>query len=111
MEDPRGSFFCECVLEGALKTQVGKEGGEGGWGGVAGTAEGGSRLRLPVLRSPPAPVDPLRLTGGFCPSRLSGGMALVGEGLVEVVLLALCLERARQFIKAFGERGGNLHVT
>lgn len=65
----------------------------------------------PSSAPPPAPVDPLRLTGGFCPSRLSGGMALVGEGLVEVVLLALCLERARQFIKAFGERGGNLHVT
>lgn len=32
-------------------------------------------------------------------------------GVVEVVLLALSLERARQFVKAFGERGGNLHVT
>lgn len=33
------------------------------------------------------------------------------RGCSEVVLWALSLERACQFIKAFGERGGNLHVT
>lgn len=76
----------------------------GGWR-VPGAAEGGSSFRFPPSAPP---VDPLRLTGGFF---LSSQERDGGEGIVEVVLLALSLERARQFIKAFGERGGNLHVT
>ena len=79
---------------------------------MAGAAEGGS---LFCGSHPLIPLwtrrNPLRLTGGSSPSRLRRGMGLVGEGLVEVVLLALSLERACQFVKAFGERGGNLHVT
>lgn len=72
--------------------------------GVAGAAEGGSMFQFPPS-APPA--DPLRLTGGLLLSSEERGWRMV----VEVVLLALSLERAREFVKAFGERGGNLHVT
>lgn len=83
---------------------------------VSGVAEGGgSRFWfLPALCFPPCkpPAGPLRLTGGFLLSSVARDEDVVGVwGFVEVVLLALSLERARQFIKAFGERGGNLHVT
>ena len=111
---PRGSFFffllCVCGLredgEGGVWTQVGEEGGEG-WEGVEGLCSG-SR---PLL-SPPPPADSLRLTGCFLLSsqERAGGGWLRGF-FREVILLALSLERARQFVKAFGERGGNLHVT
>lgn len=46
------------------------------------------------------------------PPVVSGeGTGWQGGGAVEVGLLALSLERARQFVKAFGKRGGDLHVT
>lgn len=70
-------------------------------------AEGGFFVPLPTLCSPPA--DPLRLTGGLLLSSQERD-GWVGGGS-EVVLLPSSLERARQFVKAFGERGGNLHVT
>lgn len=42
---------------------------------------------------------------------VQGAPEEAGGSRGRVVLLALGLERARQFIKAFGERGGNLHVA
>lgn len=82
--------------------------------------EGGGVLRVPDLAEggplfliPPSapPADPLRLTGGFLLSFQEAGGRWWGERVLEAVLRASSLERACQFIKAFGERGGNLHVT
>lgn len=73
---------------------------------------GGSR---PLLLRPPTPTPWTRygslVASSSPPRRGMGGGGVSEGGFVEVVLLALSLERARQFIKAFGERGGNLHVT
>lgn len=110
---PRGSFFFVCVDRGGrgfehrLARKEMRDGGRGG-SSVPGTAEGGSLLWFPPSAPPAAP---LRLTGGFSPLVSGEGLGWCGEGVVEVVLLALSLERASQFIKAFGERGRNLHVT
>lgn len=74
----------------------------------------GRRGRRRVFDPVPALCSPLRTCYGSpvasSPS-LSPERDGVRVGVVEVVLLALSLERARQFVKAFGERGGNLHVT
>lgn len=64
----------------------------------------GSRPLLPLQPRYGSPV-------AFPPLVSGEGLGWCGEGVVEVVLLALSLERASQFIKAFGERGRNLHVT
>lgn len=85
--------------------------------GVEGVRRGRRRVSVPVPARPPLhpplhPAGPLRLTGGFLHSFEARDEDVVGcGGFVEVVLLALSLERARQFVKAFGERGGDLHVT
>lgn len=68
---------------------------------MRGAAEGGSSFRF--LRSP---LQTRYDSSAASSSRLR-------RGGVEVILFfsALSLKRARQFVKAFGERGGNLHVT
>lgn len=71
-----------------------------------GLARGLLLFRVPALRSPCRPAT----AHWWFPPLGSGGGEVCG-GVVELVLLALSLESARQFIKAFGERGGNLHVT
>lgn len=81
-------------------------GGDGGVGGAAGTAEVGSFPGSSRFL-PSAPLQ----TRYSSPVAFTSHLKKRVEGLVEVVLLALSLERARQFVKAFGERGGNLHVT
>lgn len=101
-------FACVEMEGGGCETQVQQGGGAWfGAGGPADVAEGGFFVPLPTLCSPPA--DPLRLTGGLLLSSQERD-GWVGGGS-EVVLLPSSLERARQFVKAFGERGGNLHVT
>lgn len=77
---------------------------EVGWG-VEGARRGGRRVSVLV----PAPLRTRYGSPVAFSSRLRRGTGR--GGFVEVVLLALSLERARQFVKAFGERGGNLHVT
>lgn len=49
---------------------------------------------------------PLPFREGF---RVGGGVG--GGGGLQLVLWASSLERARQFVKAFGESGGDLHVA
>lgn len=75
---------------------------------VPGSAEGGF-----LFLSPPS-VPPCRPATAhwWLPPLISGEeWGRLDSEIEEVVLLALSLERACQFIKAFGERGGNLHVT
>ena len=72
---------------------------------MPGTAEGGS---LFVFLPSAPPADPLRLTGGSSSLSFGEGRGGLGERLS---FWALSLERACQFIKAFGERSRNLHVT
>lgn len=122
---PHGSFFvffsppfvCVCVCmcgDGGrvCETQV-QQGGEGrglGRGGRQTWQKEGS-----LFRFPPSAL-PLRTRYGSpvaCSSRHRRGTggSVGDQRVVEVVLLPSSLERARQFVKAFGERGRNLHVT
>lgn len=122
---PHGSFLfffsplCVCVWlrvwrlrRAGCETQV-RRGGDGrglGRGGRQTWQKEGS-----LFRFPPSAL-PLQTRYGSlaaCSSRHRRGTggSVGGQRVVEVVLLASSLERARQFVKAFGERGGNLHVT
>lgn len=111
--------LCVCVfacveMEGrGCETQV-QQGGEG-----RGLGRGGGRQTWQkedsLFRFPPSAL-PLRTRYGSpaaCSSRHRRGTggSVGDQRVVEVVLLPSSLERARQFVKAFGERGGNLHVT
>lgn len=107
---PRSSFFESVWMGEGRGLNTGSRGRSWGWvgvGGVAGTAGGGSS----VWFLPSASLQTRYSSPVVFFSCLRRGMRVVGWGVVEVVLLALSLERARQFVKAFGERGGNLHVT
>lgn len=74
---------------------------------MPGTAEGGSPFVSPLPSVPPAEL--LRLAVGFLLSCLERGRW--DKRVLQVVHWALSLERARQFVKAFGKRGRHLHVT
>lgn len=105
-------FACVEMEGGGCETQV-QQGGEGrglGRGDRQTWQKEGS-----LFRFPPSAL-PLRTRYGSpaaCSSRHRRGTggSVGDQRVVEVVLLPSSLERARQFVKAFGERGGNLHVT
>lgn len=124
---PHGSFFvffftplCVCVClhvwrwrAGVVKHRFSKEGRGVVWGGGGGRQTWQKEDSL--FRFPPSAL-PLRTRYGSpaaCSSRHRRGTggSVGDQRVVEVVLLPSSLERARQFVKAFGERGGNLHVT
>lgn len=92
-----------------MKHRFSKEGRGVVWGGGGAGRRG--RRRVPCSASHPllSPCGPA--TACSSRHRRGTGGSVGDQRVVEVVLLPSSLERARQFVKAFGERGGNLHVT